>query len=275
MKGRSFIAGIVAAFVSTSAGASSAPEELRVLSAVGMRQVLVELAPAFERATGHTLRIAFDSGAMIVRRIDGGERADVLLLPHDAAQRLADAHKAVAGSLTELASSRVGLAIREGAARPDISSADAFKATLLAAASIARPDPAQGGSSGVHIQRVLERLGIASQIAGRTILSSRPDREDEMPAQRVARGEAALALHQIQELQAVPGITVIGPFPGDLDGRFLFSGVVATGTAHQRAAHELLAFLTSAQAQEVMKARGMEPAPGGAGSAASPIERYP
>src|SRR5688500_14329526 len=127
-------------------------DELRVLSAVGMRQLLVELADQFERASGHRLLITFDSGAVIARRVERGEAADVLLLPHNAAQRLALARKAMAGSITELASARVSVAVRAGAPRPDISSPEAFKQALLMARTIARPDPAQGGSSGLHIQ---------------------------------------------------------------------------------------------------------------------------
>jgi molybdate transport system substrate-binding protein len=253
---RSFLVAIVSALAWTVGATHARADELRVLSAVGMRQVLVELAEQFERATGHRLLITFDSGAMIVRRVERGEFADVLLLPHDAARRLALARKAV---VNPLASSRVGLAVRAGAARPDISSPEALKQALLMATTIARPDPAQGGSSGLHIQEVLERLGIADVVAAKTILSSRPDREDEMPATRVARGDAEIALHQIQELRAVPGVTVVGPFPGELDGRFLFSAVVISGTARQKAGQQLIAFLMTPGAKAVIRNKGMEP----------------
>jgi molybdate transport system substrate-binding protein len=256
---RSLFVGIAAVVAWTLTATDARADELRVLSAVGMRQVLVELSPEFERASGHKLLITFDSGAMIVGRVERGETADVLLVPHEAAQ-LALARNVVAGSITELASSRVGVGVRAGAPQPDISSPEAFRQTLLVAKSIARPDPAQGGSSGRHIQAVLERLGVADTVAAKTILSSRPDREDEMPANRVARGHAEIALHQIQELRAVPGVTVVGPLPGDLDGKFLFSAVLVSGTARQKAARELIAFLTTPDAKAVMRNRGMEPA---------------
>lgn len=253
---RSFLISILPALAWTVGATEARADELRVLSAVGMRQVLVELADQFERATGHRLLLTFDSGATIVRRVERGESADVLVLPHDAAQQLALAQKAV---VSPLASSRVGLAVRVGATRPDISSPEALKQTLLRARMIARPDPAQGGSSGLHIQEVLERLGIAEAVAAKTILSSRPDREDEMPANRVASGAAEIALHQIQELRAVPGVTVVGPFPGDLDGRFLFSAVVVSGTARQKAGQQLIDFLVAPGAKAVMRNKGMEP----------------
>ena len=259
MRRSSFLVAVATALACAVGATDAGAEELRVLSAVGMRQVLVELAAQFERASGHRLLITFDSGAMIVRRVEGGETADVLLVPHDAASQLALDRKVVASSLTELASSRVGVAVRAGAPRPDISSPKALKQTLLMAKSIARPDPAQGGSSGLHIQKVLERLGIADAVAAKSVLSSRPDREDEMPANRVARGQAEIALHQIQELLAVPGVVVVGPLPGDLDGRFLFTAVLVSGTAHVEAGHQLIAFLTTPSAKAVMKSRGMEP----------------
>jgi molybdate transport system substrate-binding protein len=254
-----FLAVVVPALAWTMSATEARADELRIMSAVGMRQALVELAEHFERATGHRLLMTFDSGAMIVRRVERGETADVLLVPHGAAQQLALAGKAVASSMTELASSRVGVAIRAGATPPDISSPEAFKQTLLTARSIARPDPAQRGSSGLHIQEVLERLGIAEVVATKTILSSRPDREDEMPANRVARGEAEIALHQIQELRAVPGVVVVGPFPGSLDGKFLFSAILASGSARQKAAEQLITFLISPHAKAVIRNTGMEP----------------
>ena len=156
---------------------ATSAEQIRVVSAVGMRQVLVALVPEFERATGQEVNLTFDSGATIVRRMETGGTADVVFLPRDAADRLAGARRLMPDSITDVASSRVGVAIRAGAPRPDISSPAAVRETLLAAHSIARPDPAQGGSSGLHIAKTLERLGIAEAIAAKSILSSHPDRE--------------------------------------------------------------------------------------------------
>ena len=257
-----FVVAVLAALWAVPHRSAAAFDQIVVLTAVGMRQALVELAPNFERATGHSLVLAFDSGAMIARRVEAGEAADVVLLPHDAALELAFVRKVVEDSITELASSRVGVAVRAGAPRPDIATAAALRQTLLAARSIARPDPARGGSSGLHIQKTVERLGIADAVAAKSILSSHPDRENEMPAARVARGEAEIALHQIQELLAVPGVAVIGPLPGDLDGQFLFSAALVSGTRHAGAGTELIAFLTTPQAKAVVKSKGMEPAGG-------------
>ena len=253
-----FVAGV--GCLSPAGYVFASADEIQVLSAVGMRQVLVELAPIFERATGHRLHLAFDSGAVIVRRIQSGQAADVILVPDDGLRQLAAVGKIAADSMTAVASSRVGVAVRAGAPRPNIASAAALRRTLLAARTVARPDPAMGGSSGLHIQKTFEQLGIADAIAPKSILSSQPDREDEMPAARVASGEAEIALHQIQELLAVPGVVVIGPLPGELDRQFVFSAALVSGTRQADAGRKLIAFLVTPQAREVMNRKGMQAA---------------
>jgi molybdate transport system substrate-binding protein len=198
--------------------------EVRLLSAVGMRQVISDLGPKFERATGHRLNVSFDSGAVILKRLEGGEHTDVVMLPRSGIDRLAGEGKLVAGTAADLATSRVGVAVRKYSPKPDISTPEAFKRAMLAAKTIVCPDPALGGSSGVHIAKVFERLGIAEAVEPKLVFVSTPDQEATMPGHLVARGEAEVALHQVQELLAVPGVEVVGPLPGDLQGTFLFFG---------------------------------------------------
>ena len=233
---------------------------VRVLSAVGMRQVISDLGPKFERATGQRLKVSFDSGAVILKRLEGGEHADVVMLPRSGIDRLAGEGKLVAGSVTDLATSRVGVAGRRGSPRPDISTPEAFRRAMLAAEKIACPDPALGGSSGLHIAEVFERLGIAVAVRPRLVLVSTPAREATMPGQLVADGKAEVALHQMQELMAVPGVEVVGPLPGDLQGTFLFSAAVTAGARDVKAAKALVSFLRTPEARGVIKSKGMEPA---------------
>jgi molybdate transport system substrate-binding protein len=233
--------------------------EVKVLSAVGMRQVMLDLGPKFERASGHTVTMAFDSGGVIVKRIEAGETVDVVMIAFSGLERLARTGKLVAGSVANLASSSVGLAVRKGAAKPDISSTEVFKRALLSAKSIARPDPALGGSSGVHIANVLERLGIADEVKAKSVISSRPGETGAMPGYVVADGRAEIALHQIQELIAVPGIEIVGPFPEDLQETFVFSAGVMTVAKDTDAAKALINFLRTAEATAVIKAKGMKP----------------
>ena len=234
--------------------------EVRVLSAVGMRQVMSDLGPKFERAAGHRLKVSFDSGAVILKRLEGGETADVVMLPRPGIDRLAGEGKLVAGSITDLATSRVGVAVRKGAPKPDISSPEAFKRAMLAAEAIACPDPALGGSSGVHIAKVFERLGIAEALKPKLVFVSTPEQAATMPGNLVATGKAELALHQMQELMAVPGIEIVGPLPGELQGEFLFSAAVLAGARDVKAAQALVEFLRTPEAKAVIKAKGMAPA---------------
>jgi len=225
-----------------------------------MRQVMLDLGPKFERATGHTLTMNFDSGGVIVKRIEGGETVDVLVIPRFGLERLTQTGRVVVGSATNLATSSVGVAVRKGAPRPDISSPDALKRALLSAKSIARPDPALGGSSGVHIAKVLERLGISDEVESKSAVSRRPGETGAMPGYAVADGRAEIALHQIQELIAVPGIEIVGPFPDDLQETFVFSAGVMTGAKEAEAGNALINFLRTPDAAVVIKAKGMEPA---------------
>jgi molybdate transport system substrate-binding protein len=238
----------------------AAGAEVRVLSAVGMRQVILDIRPKFERVTGHRLTISFDSGAAILKRLEGGETADVVMIPRSGIDRLAGEGKLLAGSAIDLAVSRVGVAVRKGSPKPDISSPEAFKRAMLAAKTIACPDPALGGSSGVHIAKVFERLGIADALKSKLLFVSTPDQATTMPGHLVAIGRAEIALHQMQELMAVPGIEIVGPLPGDLQGTFLFSAAVMVRARDVKAAKALVEFLGAPEAKAVIKAKGMDPA---------------
>jgi molybdate transport system substrate-binding protein len=234
--------------------------EIRVLGAVGMREVMLDLGPKFERATGHTLAMTFDASGVIVRRIETGETVDVIMILRSSFERLTQAGKIAPGSVTDLASSIAAVAVRHGDPKPDISSVEAFKRMLLDARSIARPNPADGGASGVHIEQVLKRLGILDEVKAKTIAFGRPGDPEAMPGYKVAVGRADIALHQLQELLAVPGIDIAGPFPRDLQGVFMFSAGVANGAKEADAARGLINFLRTPKATAIIKAKGMEPA---------------
>lgn len=239
---------------------SATSNEIRVLSAVGMRQVLFDLAPKFERYTGVHVRSVFDSGAVIGKRLEMGEEADVVLLPRSSLDRLGTAGEFRASSLADVASSVVGVAVRKGFAKPDISTSTTFKLAMLNAKSIVCPDPALGGSSGLHIAKVFERLGIASAIKPKLILVSTPDKPETMPGHVLANGGAEVALHQMQELLAIPQIEVVGPLPSDLQTTFLFSAAVTSRARNGSAAQSFVDFLRSPAAKAVIKSIGMEPA---------------
>jgi molybdate transport system substrate-binding protein len=234
--------------------------DIKVLGAVGMREVMLDLGPRFEHATGHTLAMTFDASGVIVRRIESGETVDVIMILGSSLERLRQAGKISPGSVTDLASSIAAVAVRRGAPKPDISSPEAFKRMLLEARSIARPNPADGGASGVHIEHVLQRLGVLGEVTAKTIAFGRPGDPEAMPGYKVAVGRADIGLHQLQELLAVPGIDIVGPFPKDLQGTFMFAAGVETGAKQVEAANALIKFLCTPDAIAVIKAKGMEPA---------------
>ncbi len=159
--------------------------ELRVLTSVALTSALDELAPVFENATGNKVTIGYSLIADVRKRILDGETADVIILSRPVMDELQKQDKFAANSLVNVAGTPVSVAARASAPKPDISSVDAFKHTLLAARSIVYADPAKGGASGVYFARVLDRLGIAEQMKGKTILVP-----GAQAAEVVARGEA-------------------------------------------------------------------------------------
>jgi molybdate transport system substrate-binding protein len=237
----------------------SAAADIHVLSAVGMRQVMLELGPKFEITTGNKVAILFDSGGVIPSRVARGERTDVVLIPRLAAEQLRKEGRVVAGPVV-VATSHVAVAVRRGAAKPDLSTATRFKRAMLEAKTIACPDPALGGSSGVHIANMFERLGIADAVKSKLVYSSKPGQPAAMPGQLLASGKADIALHQLPELMAVPGIEIVGPLAPDLQTTFVFSAAVLTGARDIEAAKSLIAFLGTPEAKAVINAKGMEAA---------------
>jgi molybdate transport system substrate-binding protein len=234
--------------------------ELKVLGAIGMRQVMLDLRPKFERATGHTLAITFDSTGLIAKRIASGEKVDVVMINRSAIDTLAKDGKVIVGSVADIARSVAAVGVRNGA-KPDISSPEAFKRLLLSAKSVARPSPAVGGSSGDHIVKVLERLGIAGEVNAKSVIvtTGHPGQVAESPGDAVAKGKAEIALHQLQELMAVPGIDIAGPFPGELQGNFAFTAAIGTNASEPEAGKALIEFLHTRDAMVVIRAKGMEP----------------
>src|SRR5919204_2427471 len=147
--------------------------EVKLLGAVGVREIITELAPQFESATGHKLLSTFDASGRIVQRITAGEAFDLIIVNKPAIEKLTGTGKVNAASAKDIASSVVAAAVRKGTPRPDISTAEAFKKALLDAKSIARPPATVGGASGDHIARVLERLGITAEVNAKSVLSER------------------------------------------------------------------------------------------------------
>jgi molybdate transport system substrate-binding protein len=236
--------------------APAEPAELKVLSAIGIQAVMEDVGPKFERATGHKLAITFASLGGAVKRVQSGEAPDVVIIPRQGIDGFVKDGKTSAGDVTVIASSGIGVAIRKGAPKPDISSPDALKRTLLAAKSITYANPAGGSASGLHFAKVLDRLGIANEMKSKTVF--RPTAGPV--ADLVANGEAEIAVQQVQELIQVADIEIVGPLPGDLQDTIVFSAAIMSSAKDTEPAKVLVNFLRTPAAAAVIKAKGMEPA---------------
>ncbi|MEP7068302.1 MAG: substrate-binding domain-containing protein [Usitatibacter sp.] len=240
-------------------GAASAAE-VHVMISAGFHGVYSELAPAFERASGHRLVTTRgpsmgDSPEAIPARLARGESADVVILDGGAADELAKRGLVRADSKVELARSQIGMVVREGAAKPDIASVDAFRSTLLAAKSIAYSD----SGSGTYISRTMfAKLGVADQVAGKSRKVRGPP-SGEPVAAVVARGEAELGFQQVSELIHVPGVTFVGAIPAELQPGFSFAGAITSQAREPDAARALIRFLASAEAAPTIVKAGLAP----------------
>jgi len=237
-------------------GNAAESAELKVLCANGMQTVMEDLAPKFERATGHKLAITFATGGETVKRAQGGEPADVVIAPQPGIGVLVKDGKAAAGNATAIASTGISVAVRKGTPKPDISSSEALKRALLAAKSITYLNPADGGASGIHFAKMLDRLGIANAMKSKTVFAPKAGAVGAL----VASGEAEIGVIQYQLLFSVPGIEIVGPLPGDLQQTTVFSAAIMAGAKEVEAGRTLVNFLLAPEGAAVIKAKGMDPA---------------
>ena len=228
--------------------------ELKVLTSVALTSVLDELAPVFEKTTGTKLKIDYNLIAAQRKRILEGESADVIILSRGAMQELQKLDKFAASDLVDVAGTPVSVAARAGVPKPDISTVDALKQTLLSARSIVYADPAKGGASGVYFARVLDRLGIAEQMQAKTILVP-----GAQAAEVVAKGEAELGVAQGSEIVPVAGAQLVGPLPGEFASMTVFTAGIGAGSTLRAPASELITFLKGPEAAARFKAKGFEP----------------
>jgi molybdate transport system substrate-binding protein len=237
-------------------GIAAEAAELKVLGGLGIQAVMGDLGPKFERATGHKLAFTFATLGGVVKRVQDGDTADVVIIPRQGIDSFVKDGKTVAGNVTVVARSGIGVAVRKGAPKPDISSPEVLKRTLLAAKSISYNDPADGGASGIHFAKVLEHLGIANEMKPKPVFPKPPGTAGDV----VANGEAEIGVNQFQSLIAVAGIELVGPLPGDLQDTIVYAAAIMGGTKSAEASKALVDFLRTPEAAAVIKAKGLEPA---------------
>jgi len=226
--------------------------EIKVLSAGAMKAMVSELAESFARETAHTVKLTADTVGALRKRA-ATEPADLLILTGEAIDDLARDGLVVAGSRTDLARVGIGVAVKEGAPRPDISTAEALKQALLATKSIVYVDPARGGTSGIHFASVLKRLGIAEAVKDKTVLWP-----GGYAAEAIVQGQADLCVHQISEILPVKGVTLVGPLPRELQKITTYSGGLTVRSDAPEAARALLTYLARPEFRPRFSAAGLD-----------------
>lgn len=230
--------------------------EIKVMSAGAVESMVRQLGPAFERQSGHTLNLNFGTAGSLRARLEGGERADLVILPAAVIEAMEKAGTFVRGSRTDLGRTVTGVAVKVGTPPPDISTPEAFKRALLEAKGVSFSDPKAGGSSGNYFAGLLEKLGIAEEIGKKAVLGKR----GYEVAQAVADGRVDIGTTFISELLTVKGVTVVGPLPGDLYHANTYTAAIPAGSTQRDAAFALLRVLTNAETRDRWVEAGLEPA---------------
>jgi len=222
---------------------------IKVLSGGAMRSLMLDVVPLFERASGCKVEIEFRLTSALWKEIEAGAPFDVALLPRPELDALVQAGKIAHHDMADVTRSAVGLAVRLGAAKPDIGTVDAFKRALIAARSIGYSD----GPSGAYIASLLERLGIACEMKPRTRLTSGP------VAELVASGEVEIGMQQIVAILPVKGVELVGPLPSELQNVIIYAAGRAAGAQNAASAQNFITFMRGHEVQRMIRAKGMEP----------------
>jgi molybdate transport system substrate-binding protein len=239
---------IVAATIGINAAQAA---EVKVTAVNAVREAFLELASAFEKSSGHKVIMIWGGTEGLAKRISGGEVVDIVIIAAPSIDKLILEGKLVAGSRADIAKSGVGIAVRTGLPKPDISSAEAVKRAVLAANSVAY----SSGPSGFYIADLLKKMGIADQIKDKV----RQPPSGVQVGELVARGEADLGFQQISELLHVKGIDYLGPLPPDIQNITVYAAGLHTAAPAPEAARALVKFLTAPEAGPIIKKIGMDP----------------
>ena len=238
--------------------ASCAPamaDEIKVLSPGAMMSSLKELVPQFEASSGYKVAVTYSPALALAERIKDDEPADVVILGGGPAENLEKLGKLVAGSSTVIGRVGIGVFVRRGDPKPDISSVDAFMQALVSAKVIAYSDPALGGTASNYVASMLTLLDVTGSIKEKTKLAARY----RSLADFVAGGNADFGLNQIAEIAADPRLELVGPLPAPLQRYTNYTAALVAIGRNQGAARDLIDFLASPAASEIMKSRGFEP----------------
>ena len=226
--------------------------ELRVLSGNGAKAAVQELCAQFERATGNTIKLHFEVNADLKKKIEAGEAFDVAVLNPPVIDALIKDGRLVAGSRADIGRSGLGVAVRQGASKPNIATVEAFKRALLAAKAVAYPGK---GASGIYFVSLLDWLGIKAEMQGKLKPMAAED-----TVEVVARGEADMVVVVATRITGVPGVDLVGPIPAELQTKIGFAAGLSASAKERDAARALIRFLTAPAAAPTLRANGVDPA---------------
>jgi molybdate transport system substrate-binding protein len=225
--------------------------EIKLLASSAVKDACLELIPQFEKASGHKVSTAWSSTPDVQKRIAAGEAADVIILGDSGTEELIKQGKLAPGSRANFAKSGIGVAVRAGAPKPDISSAEAVKRSVLAAKSVAY----SAGASGVYLVSMFQKLGLSDEVKAKTAAV----KPGEPVGEVVARGDAEIGFNQMSELIRVKGIEILGPLPAEIQNITVYSGGIHSATKEADGATALVKFLTAPAAAPIIKKHGLEP----------------
>ena len=226
-------------------------QKLAVICTMSCKEALIELVPVFEREKGYPVEATYGAGPELAKKIRGGLRADIFVGPEEFSGPLIEEGLLSGGSRTAFAHSSAVLAVKAGAAKPDVSSPQKLKEALLAAKAVCY----SGGASGIHFVQACEQLGIKDAVAAKLV----KPRPGEMVGPVLVRGEAEIGVQQPAELLPVPGIEIIGPLPGELRQTIVYGATVFTGSTARERNQAFVEFMRSEAARQVLRHTGLDP----------------
>jgi len=229
-----------------------AAAEIAVLSPNTVRSVVTDVAEAFQRESGHSVRFTFGSTGAVEKRARAGVATDIVIATDEAMEQMASQRLVLQDTRSVIARVGVGVGVREGAPKPDISSTDTFKQTLLSAKSVTYSNPAGGGASAIHFSRVIERLGISQAIKEKAVVGGLS------VCERVAKVEVELCVTQISEILPVKGVTLLGPLPPEVQNVTTLVAAISTRSSAVEAAMEFLTFLVRPSSRAKFAEGGLE-----------------
>jgi molybdate transport system substrate-binding protein len=229
--------------------------QLKVMVSGAMAHALQEVSEDFAKKNGHTLDFVVGTTGVIQDKVRAGEKADVVEVTAAGMNALEKEKLVVPGTRIDLARALIGVAVRDGAPVPDISTVDALKARLVAARSVAWIDPKVGGQAGAAVTSLLQKMGIADDVMKKSVYG----KTGAEAVQKMAAGEADIAISFISEIKPIKGAKVVGPLPAALQSPSTYAGAIGINSANPELARALLKTMTGAQSHSVMVAAGLEP----------------